>query len=66
MGYRFNNTFAKVFDAFYAALNLTRNLLICVINAANFNLCLPKFILPFFATSYMGAFLKFDWVRAAY
>jgi len=54
MEYRFNNALAKVFDAFYVALNLTRNLLVRGLNAANFNFCLPEFTLSFL--------LSFKWV----
>ena len=44
MEYRFNNALAKVFDAFYVALNLTRNLLVRGLNVANFNFCLLEFV----------------------
>ncbi|WXG61240.1 hypothetical protein VB002_07630 [Campylobacter concisus] len=41
-----------------------RNLLICGLNAVNFNFCLPKFIPPFSVNPYMGVLLKFDWVKS--
>jgi len=58
MGYRFNNAFAKVFDAFYVALNLTRNLLVRGLNVANFNFCLPEFAPSFFCHSLHGCFAE--------
>ena len=44
-------------------LKLIRNLLICRLNAVNFNFRLPKFILSFFCQPLHGYFLKFDWVK---
>ncbi|WP_219808976.1 hypothetical protein, partial [Campylobacter concisus] len=44
-------------------LDLMRNLLICGLNAVNFNFRLPKFIPPFSADPYTSDLLKFDWIK---